>query len=180
MLPSPLPTLENELVTLRPLVAEDREPLFKIASDKLLWEQHSAYDRYQRPVFDALFDEGVASRGAFTLLGRRGGRVIGSTRLQWFPPHTMEIGWTFLDRTLWGTGYNAAMKSLLIDYLHKQELDVLFIVYTGNIRSQKAVLKLGARQLTDPGHPLYPASPEKLAFLLPAPHPRTRPSTTAG
>ena len=158
----------------------DREPLWLIASDKQLWEQHSAYDRYQRPVFDRLIDEALASRGAFTLIDRRGGgRIIGSTRLKRLTPRATEIGWTFLDRNLWGKGYNGSMKSLLIDYVHRElGHDVVFLVYTGNIRSQKAVLKLGAEVITDTGHALYPEAKDKLAFLLPTPHLRPRPTTT--
>ena len=150
----------------------DREPLWLIASDKQLWEQHSAHDRYQRPVFDRLIDEALASRGAFTLIDRRGGgRIIGSTRLKALTLTATEIGWTFLDRNLWGTGYNGYMKSLLIDYVHRElGHDVVFLVYTGNIRSQKAVLKLGAEVITDTEHVLYPEAKDKLAFLLPTQH----------
>ncbi|WP_420459378.1 GNAT family N-acetyltransferase [Neolewinella sp.] len=171
MLPNPLPTLENDLVRLRLSTEADREPLFLVAGDKLMWEQHSATDRYQRPVFDALFDDGLAGRGAFTLIDRRDERIIGSTRLKALTLTATEIGWTFLDRNLWGKGYNGSMKSLLIDYVHRElGHDVVFLVYTGNIRSQKAVQKLGAEVITDTEHVLYPEAKDKLAFLLPTQH----------
>lgn len=49
------PTLSNEFVTLIPLVKEDFDALFKIASDKLLWEQHPNNDRYKKEVFEDFF-----------------------------------------------------------------------------------------------------------------------------
>ena len=35
-----IPILENDLVSLVPLVDSDFDSLFKVASDQLLWEQH--------------------------------------------------------------------------------------------------------------------------------------------
>ena len=40
---------------------------------------------------------------------------MGSTRLHPADEGTMEIDRTFLDLGLWDTGYNRAMKELLID-----------------------------------------------------------------
>src|SRR5207237_1386378 len=61
------PVLEGELLTLRPLRADDFDALFAAASDPLIWEQHPASDRYTPQVFRAFFDESLASGGA---LGR--------------------------------------------------------------------------------------------------------------
>jgi hypothetical protein len=49
------PTLEDSLVTLRPLEESDREALYKVAQDPLIWEQHPS-NRYRRAVFDDLLD----------------------------------------------------------------------------------------------------------------------------
>ncbi len=43
------PTLEDELVRLRPLEEADSEALYEVAQDPLIWEQHPS-DRYQRAV----------------------------------------------------------------------------------------------------------------------------------
>ena len=167
MLPNPLPVLENESVRLRPLVAADREALFAIADDPLLWAQHSAKDRWQRPVFDALFDDAVGCRGAFTLEDRHNdNNIIGSTRLKYLGHNALEIGWTFLSRQLWGTGYNRAMKELLIAYVFRLGMDVAFYVYEQNIRSQRAVGKLGAQRLLQTDHPLFSPRPEMRTYLL--------------
>lgn len=167
MLPHPLPILEDKLVRLRPLVGADREVLYSIARDELLWAQHQFKDRYQRPVFERLFDEGLAGKGAFTVMDQQAaGRVIGSTRLKYLDHTALEIGWTFLDRRMWGTAYNRAMKDLLITYVFGLGMDVIFYVDKFNIRSRKAVGKLGAELLTDTGHPLYTQVKNGLTYLL--------------
>lgn len=74
------PTLNGKRLGLRPLAEGDREPLYSVASDPLLWEQHPARDRWQRPVFDAFFDEALASGGALTAVGRENSEPIGSSR----------------------------------------------------------------------------------------------------
>ena len=107
------PTLENGLVRLRPLVPADREPLYLVARDRLLWEQHQCSDRHERPVFDAFFDECFGSANAFAVEHRATDRIVGGTRLRPLSATATEIGWTFLDRSLWGTDYNRAMKDFL-------------------------------------------------------------------
>jgi len=166
MLLTARPTLANDLVTLRPMVPADREPLYLIARDRLLWEQHQCADRHERPVFDEFFDDGLRSLKAFTLEDRATGRVIGGTRIRELNSEVMEIGWTFLDRSLWGTDYNKSMKDLLIDYIFGLEMDVLFYVNECNLRSQKAVGKLGAEQLLDADHPLFSTKEGGLTFML--------------
>ena len=61
------PVLEGERLILRPLVPADWDALFAVASDPLIWQQHPMHDRWQRPVFDALFDDAMAQRGALAV-----------------------------------------------------------------------------------------------------------------
>jgi RimJ/RimL family protein N-acetyltransferase len=49
------PTLENELLSLRPLRPEDFHDLYAVASDPLIWEQHPSSGRYQDEVFRKFF-----------------------------------------------------------------------------------------------------------------------------
>ena len=163
------PTLENDLVRLRPLVPNDREPLYRIARDRLLWEQHQCPDRHERHVFDKFFDEMVLSINAFTLEDRATERAIGGTRIRELSETATEIGWTFLDRSLWGTEYNKSMKNLLIDHIFEQGKDVIFYVNECNVRSQKAVGKLGAQQILDASHPLFSGKEGGLTFMLKCP-----------
>ena len=47
----------------------DFEPLFKVASDPLIWEQHPARDRWRPEVFSAFFDDGLRNDlGCFTIV----------------------------------------------------------------------------------------------------------------
>ena len=173
MLLTPLPVLENERVRLRPMVPADREALYLIGGDRLLWEQHQCSDRYEREVFDKLIDDGLLSLKAFTVEDRATGRVIGSTRIRELSPQATEIGYTFLDRSLWGTGYNRAMKNLLTDFIFAEDKDVLFYVNECNRRSQRAVEKLGAERITDADHPFFRNEPGGITYIL------RRPSTWA-
>lgn len=143
------PTLRGNLVSLRPMKAEDFAALFQVASDPLIWEQHPSWDRYQQPVFRAFFDQGLASGGAFIVESAQDGSVIGSTRFAGWDlgRSEVEIGWTFLARSCWGGRHNAEMKALMLEHAFAFVDSVIFDVGTGNIRSQKAVLKLGAAEV---------------------------------
>jgi N-acetyltransferase len=142
------PTLTGELVELRPLRPEDFDALFAAAGDPLIWEQHPESDRYTREVFQRYFDGAIASRGAFVVIERATGRVIGSTRYHDLSESGLgqvEIGFTFLERKFWGGAYNGEMKSLLLDHAFRFVNRVVFVVGVNNLRSQKALEKIGAR-----------------------------------
>jgi|GEM_PF-2442279 len=57
------PTLENDLVLVRPVIIEDFENLYKVAQDPLIWELHQNPDRYQLPVFKQFFKDAINSKG---------------------------------------------------------------------------------------------------------------------
>lgn len=141
------PTLANELVVLKPLQKEDFDALYKIASDKLLWEQHPNFDRYKREVFEDFFQKALDSKGAFTIFDTKNNSVIGSTRFYNYDENsnTIVIGYTFIDRKLWGTSYNATIKKIMLDYAFQFVENIHFHVGETNFRSQKAVEKLGAK-----------------------------------
>ena len=61
------PTLVGETISLRPLIADDFEALYAVASDPLIWEQHPEPLRYQRQVFEEFFAGALASGGALLL-----------------------------------------------------------------------------------------------------------------
>jgi N-acetyltransferase len=143
------PTLIGELLQLRPLRPEDFEALFKAASDRLIWEQHPENDRYTRDVFQKYFDGALESGGAFAIIGRKSGRIIGSSRYCNFDARAreVEVGWTFLEREFWGGAYNRELKNLMLDHAFRFVDHVLFVVGENNLRSQKALEKIGARFL---------------------------------
>jgi N-acetyltransferase len=140
------PNLSDSLVNLRPLREGDFEALYAVASDPLLWEQHPARTRYMKPVFREFFEGAIASRGALAVENVSTQAVIGSSRYGGYLPTAsqVEIGWTFLARALWGGPYNAAIKALMLEHAFGAVESVVFTVGENNIRSQRAVLKLGA------------------------------------
>jgi RimJ/RimL family protein N-acetyltransferase len=139
------PTLKGALVELRALRPDDADDLFAVASDPLIWEQHPVPDRYKPDVFSAFFRESLASRGALTALDCNDGRVIGSSRFHAYDAQVseVEIGWTFLARSHWGGKYNKEMKQLMLRHAFRFVKRVVFLIGPQNVRSQKAIEKLG-------------------------------------
>ncbi len=144
------PTLKGDLIEIRPLAQEDFDALFKAASDPLIWEQHPENDRYQKAVFARFFDGAIESKGAFVVIERKSDRIIGSSRYCNLNPaeREVEIGWTFLERAFWGGSYNAELKSLMLEHAFRFVDRVVFVVGENNLRSQKALEKIGAKLLT--------------------------------
>ena len=140
------PILKGELLELRPLRAEDFHNLYAVASDPLIWEQHPANDRYQEEVFHAFFREALQSGGALIAVDSRDGRVIGSSRFHGYDEEKseIEIGWTFLACSHWGGVYNREMKQLMLRHAFQFVTRVIFLVGIRNLRSQRALEKIGA------------------------------------
>jgi RimJ/RimL family protein N-acetyltransferase len=139
------PTLKGQLLELRPLRPDDFDDLYAVASDPLIWEQHPAHDRYQEDVFRQFFRDALQSGGALLALDCKDGRVIGSSRFHGYDMKTreIEIGWTFLARSHWGGIYNREMKQLMLRHAFRFVDRVVFLVGPRNLRSQKAMEKIG-------------------------------------
>ncbi|HVD96371.1 MAG TPA: GNAT family N-acetyltransferase [Candidatus Limnocylindria bacterium] len=143
------PHLKGDLVELRPLILEDWDELFAVASDPLIWEQHPESDRYKPDVFKIFFREALESGGAFAVIDKKSQQIIGSTRFYGHDPEKseIEIGWTFLAREYWGGRYNREMKQLMLNHSFRFVDNVVFYVGEKNIRSQKAMEKIGATKI---------------------------------
>src|SRR5262249_24101334 len=140
------PCLKGDLLELRPLCAEDFCDLYAVASDPLIWEQHPCKDRYREEDFAAFFREAFESRGALIAIDRKDVRVIGTSRFHGYDDEKgeIEIGWTFLSRSHWGGAYNGEMKRLMLRHAFRFVNSVVFLVGPHNLRSQRAVEKIGA------------------------------------
>ncbi|UZK65177.1 GNAT family N-acetyltransferase [Sphingomonas sp. M1-B02] len=139
------PTLEGELVRIRPTVPEDWDALFAVAADPLIWEVHPANDRWQEPVFRRYFEDALASGGGVTIVDKASDAVIGASRYA-FPDAArdeVEIGWTFIARAYWGGSYNREIKRLMLDHIHRFVGGAIFVVGKDNIRSRRAMEKIG-------------------------------------
>ncbi len=145
------PTLENETVRIQPLQSADFELLYKIASDPLLWEQHPNPNRYQREVFETFFKGAIESGGAFLVFDKKTNQPIGSSRFSDLNPgqNTVCIGYTFIARDHWGSVYNRAFKTLMLDHAFRFVEHVVFKIGACNIRSQTAIERLGAIKIAE-------------------------------
>jgi len=139
------PILKGELLGLRPLRPEDSHDLYAVASDPLIWEQHPVRDRYQEEVFKEFFRQALESGGALIAIDSKNGQVIGSSRFHGYDKEKseIEIGWTFLARSHWGGTYNREMKRLMLRHAFKFVDSVIFLVGPQNLRSQRALEKIG-------------------------------------
>lgn len=160
------PVLENVLVKLCPLKQEDFENLYAVASDHLIWEQHPNKNRYQKEVFKTFFEGAIASQAAFVIYNNSTNELIGSTRFYELEnqPNTLAIGYTFFARNHWGGTYNRAVKLLMLNYAFTCVENVIFHVGANNIRSQKAIEKLGAQKIAEEEIAYYGES-SKLNFI---------------
>ena len=144
------PRLAGELVRARPLERSDFDALYAVASDPLLWEQHFDKERWREERFQKFFDEALGSGGALLIMDAATGAVIGTSRYKWLDwledgHPEMEIGWTFLARSHWGGRYNGELKQLMLAHAFRFVDHVRFHVAAGNVRSGRALEKIGAR-----------------------------------
>lgn len=140
------PVLSGDLVILRPLGADDFDSLYAVASDPLIWEQHPDKTRSQPAGFGIFFRDAMDSGGALIASDAATGAVIGSSRFHGYDKAKgeVEIGWTFLARSHWGGKYNGEMKALMLAHAFRFVSRVVFRIGPHNLRSQRAVEKLGA------------------------------------
>ncbi len=161
------PILENELVSIIPLVAENFEALYSVASDPLLWAQHPNKNRFERPVFETFFKGAMESGGAFIIYDKQTGKPIGSSRYYDIEDKkkSVAIGYTFFARDHWGTTFNRAVKTLMLDYAFQYVDNVIFHIGAKNLRSQKAIERLGALKIAELEMEYY-GEPERLNFVF--------------
>ncbi len=158
------PSIRNDLVRLEPLQAGDFEALFAVACDPLIWEQHPSQDRYKREVFAGYFKSGLESGGALRVIDQKTGDLVGSSRYYDLDEaaRQVSVGYTFIARRCWASGFNRALKQLMLDHAFKFVDRVIFQVGRDNLRSRKAMEKLGGVYIGEevvayvPGEPASP------------------------
>ena len=140
------PTLSGDLIVLRPMRPDDFSPLYAVAADPMIWAQHPESTRHEEPVFRRFFQSGLDCGGALVVVDREQHRIVGSSRFHGYDPaaREVEIGWTFLARSHWGGRYNGEMKRLMLTHAFPSVDRVVFVVGPRNVRSQRAVERIGA------------------------------------
>lgn len=146
--------ITSNLVDIFPLSENAFEDLKTIACDERVWDQHPAKQRGTPDGFRAFFDESLCKRTSVCFFDKSKKTIAGMS--SYFDLNleekSVEIGWTFIGYDWWATGFNTHIKTMMIEYA-RQEWGVnkiYFYVAPENLRSQKAVLKLGAIQSEKP------------------------------
>jgi len=149
MLPTDL-KLESERILLRPLQREDLQALLELTQDPSLWT-YFTHDLSTLAGLEA-WAAGHFSRDRLQLvvIDKPSGEVLGSTGFgNYFPrDRRIEIGWTWLGKAFQGTGINAQMKSLMLQYAFDSlnMLRVEFKTDVLNLPARQALLRLGATE----------------------------------
>ncbi len=160
------PVLENEEFQLIPLQQGDFESLYEVASDPKVWEQHPNKDRYKREVFENFFTGAMESKGAFKIMEKATGDVLGSSRYYNFDEEDNHIfiGYTFYGTKSWGKGINPQVKKLMLDYIFQFVDKVHFHIGKENFRSQTALERLGGQKIAEE-EVAYFAEPTRTNFV---------------
>ncbi len=113
------PPLEGRFVRLEPLSPQHADTLWEASRDARTWRWLPIVQPADRRAWDAWMAQALAAGDAgteipFATVSRPTGITVGSTRfLALRPEHrSVEIGWTWLQPSAWGTGANAEAKLL--------------------------------------------------------------------
>jgi N-acetyltransferase len=158
--------LKNNIITLIPLEESHFEMLFEVASNPLVWQQHPIPNRYKREIFKTFFEGAILSKGAFLVLDSQNNNVLGSSRFYDLNTEnkSIKIGYTFIGIDFWGGDINNNLKNLMINHAFEKLKTVIFDIDSQNIRSQKAITKIGATKIDEQIVEYYGKAP-KLNFV---------------
>lgn len=146
--------LEGYIVRLEPLEGRHEEGLCEAGRDPRVWRWLPCDASRSRAAFRGWFEEALAASEegkevAFATLDARSGKIVGSTRyLALRPEHKgLEVGWTWLSPSTWGTGANVEAKLLMLGHAFERLgcLRVEFKADARNERSRGALAALPAR-----------------------------------
>ena len=145
--------LAGNVVRLEPLGYEHRDDLVAAAAFDEIWTYLDeptprTTGAVESLIRDAIDEQERGARIPFAIVSLSNGRAVGSTSYIDIRPHdrTVEIGWTWLTPSHWGTGANTEAKFLLMRHAFEQHGAGRVAIKTDlrNERSQRAIAKLGA------------------------------------
>lgn len=146
--------LDGKKVKLIPLSIAHAEELWESAMNEDLWVHYTfrkmeSFDKFKDFLGDSLREAESGKGFTFTIIDKATGKLRGGTSfLDIQPPsRSLEIGRTWLAKELHGTGFNAECKFLLLRYCFEELklIRVFFKTDSNNLRSQKAMEKIGAK-----------------------------------
>lgn len=148
------PVLENKRVLLQPLQLEHLDALWSIGADASLWAiqlyQMETKQDLEKYLQKALRERAAEESIPFVIFDKKENRIAGSTRYMGvsLPNKRTEIGATWIDPALHGSGLNKAMKYAMLQYAFEvMDLNrVEFKTDELNTQSRNAILSLGCTQ----------------------------------
>lgn len=142
------PHLSDGAFSLAPMIEADFDGLYAVAKDPEVWAQHHAPTRYKHAEFRPYIIHMIATKRALTLRDDAAWIIGCSAYYQAEDaPKGIAIGYTFLAQNTWGGATNFALKRMMLDHAFQSFDEVGFHIAPGNIRSQKATAKLGAKSI---------------------------------
>ncbi|HWN08600.1 MAG TPA: GNAT family protein [Pyrinomonadaceae bacterium] len=147
-------TLEANHVRLEPLLREHADALVAAASDGELWNSTVTVVP-SRETISAYLDAALKAQATgrelpFVILQKSSGLIVGTTRFYDIDTEnrTVEIGYTWLAAKAQRTAVNTETKLLLLTHAFEywRCIRVSLVTDVLNVQSQKAILRIGARQ----------------------------------
>lgn len=142
--------LEGRMVVLEPVTKEHERELYAVAQDPQIWRWMSYNAVESAETFGGWFGDALRATKAgdeavFVVRSKQSGELIGSTRYMTLRPehHGLEIGWSWLVPSAWGSGANAEAKLLLLEHAFDR-LGCIRVEFKTDARNERARLALEA------------------------------------
>ena len=141
--------LAGRVVRLEPIAAEHEPALWEAAQDERSWaagvQLVRTRDDFSLWMADALDEQARHVAAVFATTDVASGRVLGSTRFGSLRPEhrALEIGWTWLNPSAWGSGANIEAKLLMLTRAF-EELDCLRVEFKTDARNERSRAALAA------------------------------------
>ncbi len=147
--------LEGSAAVLVPLEAKHTAELYECGKDESLWTHYTfrqmrTYERFKDFIMSSVNAmENGTNEFTFCIMDKPSGKAVGTTSFLDIQPEvkSLEIGRTWISKDLHGTGFNTDCKYLLLRHCFETLglIRVFFKTDSNNIRSQKAMEKIGAK-----------------------------------
>jgi N-acetyltransferase len=141
--------LTGSIVALEPLRPDHAEALWEAAQAAEIWawlanvgEDRKLFDYWLELSFEAAAE---GREGIFATREIASGRVIGSSRFLNVRPadRVVEIGWTWLNPSAWGSGANVEAKLLMMSHAF-ETLDCVRVEFKTDARNERSRAALAA------------------------------------
>ncbi|MFD5017423.1 GNAT family N-acetyltransferase [Paenibacillus sp. NPDC058367] len=144
--------MEGNTVKLVPMDDSHVEGLARVLRNPNIWEftwrKITSDEQVQDLITTAFANQNNESQIPFVIIEKATGQIVGTTRIMHpdLVHRNAEIGCTWISPEYWRTSVNTEAKSLLLHYCFEELklIRVEFTVVKTNLRSQRAVERLGA------------------------------------